>query len=75
MNFQEFLDGSVIGFFYIIGKVTGGQFPLHTMVVQALTTVAFLRTSRIGAVAIFEILFSDDADFFRHVSLLVEMPN
>ena len=73
MNFQEFLDGSVIGFFYIIGKVTGGQFPPHTMVVQALATVAFFRTSRIGTVAIFEILFPGDADLFRHASPLVEM--
>jgi hypothetical protein len=73
MNFQEFPDGSVIGFFYIIGKVTGGQLPLHPMVVQALTTVAFSWTSRIGTIAMFEILFPGDADLFRHASLLVKM--
>ena len=49
--FNEFPDGTVVGFFRCCGKVTGGQFIHAAMIGDAFAADALAGTGFIGAVA------------------------
>jgi hypothetical protein len=54
---EEFLDGSVISFFDVVGKITGGQLVLTPVVGHALTADPLAGAGIIGAIAMLLIGF------------------
>ena len=53
MKRKEFFDGTIVCLFDIVGKITGGQLVLTSMVSHTLATDPFARARVVGAIAAF----------------------
>jgi hypothetical protein len=70
-NLQKSGNGTIIGLFYVGGKITGGKFAIAAMIIQAFATDSLPAAGFIGAVAVLSILLFIRT--IRHTGLLQEM--